>query len=912
MTKYIPAESTKKKVHESKEVSMVFKNLINSTSGSIYVVQDGIIVFHNPPFAKLTGFSSKELNEMNYLDLVHAKDKKLIKLLFSNNFREISLKKSHSFTFRVNHKSGEVRWFKSNVSIIEWNGKPALLDNCIDITQQKEFEERLVQEEMNFRLLVNAFEDMIFIISKRGTIIQANQSVYRHLGYAENQVLLKNFSNFFNDQERESISKTLSQALLGNRQLINAHIVSVEGAKIPVETRFFCGSWSQKEVVFAICQDISARLEAEKAIMLSEEKFSKAFETNAVMMTISTLDEGRLIDVNETFLKVIGLKREHVIGKTSAELKIFPDISMRTKLLKKIIAKGKATDMETTLVNSKKQKLICQFSVEIIDIQGSPCLLTVMTDITLRKQSEQKILMSEQRFRQLAELLPEMIFEANAKGRITFGNNYLLSSFNITQKDLKKGIHISKLFGSKSQKIIKEYILSSNQSPELHTVELSARKGNGTEFPSLTHVIAILENSEVKRYMGVLVDITNRKHQEIELLRAKKEAEEASKAKEKFLSTMSHEIRTPMNAIIGITNILLQENPEESQLENLRTLKFSAENLMALLNDILDFSKIEAGKLKINRTQFNITHLTEGIINTFKNLAQSKGVELKLDLDERIPAELICDQVRLNQVLSNITANAIKFTHKGLIQLKIALLKETKSKVQIYFSVIDTGIGISAEKQKILFKEFTQANFDTARKYGGTGLGLAISQKLIQLLGGKIEVKSKPNKGSEFFFTLSLSKSKNTAKIGSISEELLTYNFDKAYKVLVVEDNEINSMIVSNFLKKWGLEIELAENGLIALEMLEKNMYDIILMDLEMPEMNGYDATVEIRKMKDIEKNSIPIIALTASAMLDVQTKIFSLGMNGFILKPFSPNELKKKIYEVLKTSLANTSKTSL
>lgn len=878
---------------------LIYKQLIEKNSGSIYVVQDGKIVFHNPHFCLLTGYTSREIKQMDFIDLVHPKDKKLIKLLFSNNFREISIKKSSSFTFRANHKSGEMRWFKSNVSIIPLNGKPALLDNCFDITHQKQFEEKLVEEEKNFRLLVNAFEDMIFIISKGDTVIQANKSVYQMLGYAEHQVMLKSFSGFHLSNERESVKAKLREAFQGNRVLFNVHIQSNDGKNIPVETRLFCGNWSQKEVVFAICQDITVRLEAERIIKLSEEKFSKAFENNSVMMTISTFDEGKYLDVNDTFLKVTGLNRDEVIGKTSAELNIFPEIHLRQKLKKHVVSKGKVKDVETIMLNRKGQNVICQFSAELIDIQGSPCLLAVMNDITQRKQAEERIRLSEQRFRQLAELLPGMLFEANSKGTITFANNYLISTYGFPPSRLKKKLSICSLFDRKSCNTIKTFIENSKTNHELPSVELTAQKQNKELFPALTHIVAIIENSQVSRYMGIMVDITARKQQEIELIRAKKEAEEASKAKERFLSTMSHEIRTPMNAIIGIANILQQEDPKESQLSNIHTLKYSAENLMALLNDILDFSKIEAGKLKINKNPIELKLLAEGLYNTFKHITSKKGLDFSFQIDPQIPNTLLGDSVRINQVLINLTSNAIKFTDKGRITLKIELKKELKAGFQILFSLSDTGIGIPVDKQKLIFKEFTQASVDTTRKYGGTGLGLAISQRLVELLGGKLGIRSKPGKGSEFYFTLNLAKSK-AVKDRTDKLETETIVFVKPYRILVVEDNEINSMIVLKFLNSWGLQSELAENGELALELVKNETFDLILMDLEMPVMNGYEAASQIRKLKDPVKNSIPIIALSASAMLDVQNKIFSIGMNEFVLKPFNPSNLKRKIANIL------------
>ena len=877
--------------------------IVTSCSGSLYIVQNNRVVFHNPQFSQLTGYQPKEIEKMHFSDLVHTKDRKLINLLFSNSFKEISQKSSRSYTFRVVNKAGEMLWLKSNVSLIDWNGEPALLDNCFDITQQKEFEQKLVEEEQNFRLLVNGFEDMVFIIGKRGAVVQVNRSVYNRLGYSEHEIVLKGFSGFFPNNQREEVRKLVSEAFFGKRVNFSSEFIKSNGKSIPVEARFFLGNWSQKEVVFVICQDISLRLEAERIVKVSEEKFSKAFDNNAVMMTISTFEEGRFIDVNETFLDAIGLKRDQVIGRTSSELGFFPDIGLREQLKQLIRREGKASDIETTMINAKGKQFLCNFSAELIDIQGEPCLLVVMTDITEKRQAEEKILLSEQRFRQLAELLPEKVFEADSNGMITFMNRYLLSFFGFDDTRFTEGIQIASLFSRKNQKIIKDYLKKSKSFPELPSVELMAQRSDGTQFPALTHITAVFENGKVNRYMGVMVDISVRKEQELELIKAKEQAEEASKAKEQFLSTMSHEIRTPMNAVIGMANILLQENPMPYQMENLTTLKFSAEGLMALLNDILDFNKIEAGKFIVNRYPMNLKTLVEGICNVHKHIAKKKGVTLELDFDASIPQSMLGDSLRINQILTNLTSNAIKFTDNGEVLIKVQLEKETKQTAAVFFSVRDTGIGIPTEKQKLVFQEFTQANYQTARKYGGTGLGLAISRQLVSLMKGTIELRSQPNKGSEFFFTLSFRKTKQdyVNKSEQSAPPKLVKKRGQPLRILVVEDNEINSFIAIKFLRSWGVITELAENGEIALEMIKSNDFDLILMDLEMPVMNGYEATNHIRKFDDPIKSKIPIIALTASAMLDVQKKIFSLGMNGFVLKPFNPSDLQRKIADLLK-----------
>lgn len=870
--------------------------IANSNSG-IYIVQGGKIVFHNPFFCALTGFTSQELQGFDFLDIVHPKDKKLIKLLFADEYKEIKSKPSRSFTFRINHKDGNLRWFKSNVSLIEWEGKPALLDSCFDITQQKDVEQSHIDEEQNFKFLVNGFEDMVLILSKVGTIIQTNRATYEGLKVKEQDLILKNFSGLLIPSDRERVKKALAMAYTGKRMILTLNFVSNTNKTFPVEARFFGGLWSHKQVVFVTCQNITERIEAERALRLSEEKFSKAFESSSVMMSISTLKEGRFLDVNETFLKITGLMREEVIGVRSNDLKLFSEFHRRDELKKHILSGAKVRDLETIIYNKSGQALTCLFSAEIISIQQKPCLLIVMNDITARKRAEERVQQSELRFRQLSELLPEMVFEANDKGFITFANNYLLDLFGFNDATINKKLNILDLFTSDSQHTVKEYLQNSYSRPELQSVELQARSSKGNSFPALTHIIAVQTGKFIDRYMGIMVDISERKTQEEELVKAKELAEEASKAKEQFLSVMSHEIRTPMNAIIGTTNLLFQEKPMEHQLGYLKALKFSAENLLVLLNDILDFSKIEAGKFKIHNTSFNLLEIAEGVFSTFESIAKQKNIKLEMQSDTAIPKLLIGDPIRLNQILSNLLSNSIKFTEKGSVSLSIKKIFESKTHTSIHFAVRDSGIGIPKDKIEDIFREFSQVYSKKNHRYSGTGLGLTISKRLVELMGGKLELNTTLGLGSEFFFCIKFKKT-TKKEVLNLTPKIAKQEVSiEGFRVLVAEDNEINAMIALKFLKSWGANAELAENGLQALEMVKTNSYDIVLMDLEMPIMNGYEATKAIRELNDSKKRTLPIVALTASAMIDVRSRITQTGMDGFILKPFKPSDLLEKIF---------------
>lgn len=375
------------------------------------------------------------------------------------------------------------------------------------------------------------------------------------------------------------------------------------------------------------------------------------------------------------------------------------------------------------------------------------------------------------------------------------------------------------------------------------------------------------------------------------LKRAIKKAETAARVKSDFLSVMSHEIRTPMNAVIGTIHLLLDENPKKAQLEHLKTLKFSSENLLILINDILDYSKVESGNVELEHIDFDLRELTKGLGNTYENKALDSGVKFNILIDHNIPSMLKGDPARLTQILNNLISNALKFTKSGEIKLLIHLLARGNGRVKLEFAVEDTGIGISKDKLKLIFESFTQAHADTTRKYGGTGLGLAITKKLIKLFDSQIFVKSKVDKGSKFYFSLYMEEAANANASIQLDDEMMKQEV-KGKRVLVVDDNEINLMMAKKFLDKWGLICEVVISGQDALIKVFDTDYDLILMDLQMPEMDGYEVTSTIRSLDNTDLKNIPIVAVSADTYDNVRFKIAEVGMNDFLSKPFNPMEL--------------------
>ncbi|MFP4091691.1 MAG: PAS domain S-box protein [Cyclobacteriaceae bacterium] len=592
---------------------------------------------------------------------------------------------------------------------------------------------------------------------------------------------------------------------------------------------------------------------------------------------------GKIVYANDKACQNIGLSKEEILQKDIREIEVIFREEGSWEAHVEELRRCDSMFIEGAHIRRDGSSFPVETSVKLVEISGKSYVVAMIRDISERKKQQHFV-------NQVIDTDPNVIFVKDWEGNFLLVNQALADLYGISKEELinrnNSHVHTNTEETDEYQRIDRQVISTRT---EITLEEPFTTKDGITKWYQTTKKPFINEKGECC-VLAVCVDITQRKKDAEELIRAKK-------AKEQFLANMSHEIRTPVNGISGMLNLLSETPLNEEQRKYVEAIQGASKNLRVIVDDILDLSAIESGKLRFEKIGFKPDYQISAVISSFAMTASQKGIQIRQRLDPATQQVFLGDPVRLNQILINLISNALKFTYRGEIMVSTRLLREENELCYIEFGVKDDGIGIPTEKLEEVFESFRQADTSVSRRFGGTGLGLTICKQLCEMQGGGISVESEPGKGSVFRFVIPYQKGTHE---DLLRQKTGLQQADKqesasplsGLRVLLVEDNDINRIYARSILAKKGCQVDIAENGLIALEKIRRKAYDVVLMDVQMPVMDGFEATKTIRTQLNPPKSEVIIVALTANAIKGDQEKCLEAGMNDYLSKPFEPEEL--------------------
>lgn len=934
-------------------INKELQNINNNLSLAIEVGKIGVWEYYpdndklvwNDQMFIIYGISKDEFTGkiQDWINLLEHSNKEIA----TNNFNNtLTCNSVYDTEFKIKRKSGEVRFIKAyGITQCKLNKPYKVVGINLDITAERIAEERYKAHEENYNSFFETIDDMIFIGSKEGNIFYVNNAVYKKLGYSLSDIENMHMLQLHPKEKRNEAEDIFTRMFNKEIDVCPLPLVKKDGTLLPVETRAWLGKWDGKEAIFGLSKDLSLEQE-------SLQMFNKMFENNPALMAVTLLPERRFVQVNQAFLNKTEYTKEELIGKTAKELNLFYIQENNDTITEKINNEGRIYNYAVKVKTKNNNTLYGYFSGEVIESQGKHYFLSVMVDITELKVLEENMRLQNS-FYNVISIIAGNLIQANNE-KIDYEINRSLETLgkfnnvdrtyifeleeetdliNNTFEWCAEGItpEIENLQGIPfsfipywKEKFLKNeyvYIESVQDLPDERSYERDVLSAQNIQSlvtvpifygPSIIGFIGFDSVKTKKRwdeqviillrlYSVILGGILFKKKTELTLIKAKQEAEFANKSKSIFLANMSHEIRTPLNAIIGFSQLMNRDkNLTRTQKEYNSSIIKAGEHLLTLINDILELSKVEAGKMTLNNTKTNLHLLLEDIYLIFKERALLKKLQLIFERSDDLPKFAIVDEAKLRQVFVNLISNAIKFTDKGGIAIRTKLHTKNDKKY-LMAEIEDTGCGIPEHEIGQLFKHFVQTS--TGLNKGGTGLGLALSKEIVRLMGGDISVKSEVGKGSIFNFYVEITETNDIeAELSLRKKQKRVKGIMPQYtpcKILVVDDRPENLNVVNNLLKAVGFTTEIANDGLEAVKKFEEWKPDLILMDLRMPVLDGYEATRMI-KFSERGKNT-PVIALTASAFDEEKTRAKAVGVEGYIRKPFREEELFDMIANFLK-----------
>ncbi len=657
------------------------------------------------------------------------------------------------------------------------------------------------------------------------------------------------------------------------------------------------------------------RRRAEEALRASEERFRGMFDNVAVGIAHADL-QGRWFRVNQKFCDILGYTQSELLEKSFCDFTVPDEQSTHGEHYSRLM-RGDCSSITTEKHFRRKDGTTAWANVTVSmfrDPSGAPAYtMSIVQDISEKKRAAQALRVANSLLNTAVRGSNVGIFEVDLQdGEYIGGRGHFINVWEQLGQQppdstlepsaaVESTAWMSSVHPDDRARVLSEIDSQLSEPGNDYQVAYRARHQDGSERWMLSRgTITRDQSGKPIRVTGSRVDVTDLKQIENELRHAKEGAESANRAKDEFLANVSHEIRTPMNAILGMTELALDTQLTNDQRQILKTVKSAADNLLGLINDLLDFSKIEAGKLELDISEFSLRSALCDTLRALKLRAKAKGLQFACDVDTAVPDTLLGDAGRLRQVLLNLVGNAVKFTDTGEISLRVTVAdRPPDGSTVLHFCVADTGIGIPSEKQQKIFRAFEQEDTSTTRKYGGTGLGLTIAARLVELMGGAISVTSAPGKGSTFAFTARFQIQPEGAPrpthvlpdVDSLASEVVTAPA-RPLRVLVAEDNDFNAQLIEQLLVRRGHHVSLAQNGREALAMLRDSTFDLLLLDIHMPELDGFEVTQEIRRRERESLGHLPIVALTARSRSEDRDRCLAAGMDEFLTKPFRADDL--------------------